>query len=112
TFTVSAIDSGVRKPERNTLSPSRVTSRSSWMGRRRPRVRRAIFSRTELEPISTAAKVGMSEGQQFTCPVPSGHQGHVTRTMFGFGIPRTHAAEDEGRAGLAFAGAGAWGACS
>src|SRR6202035_1034111 len=73
TFTVSAIDSGVRKPERNTPSPSRVTSRSSWMERRRPRVRRAIFSRTELDPISTAAKVGMRQGQQFTCQVSLGH---------------------------------------
>src|SRR5580692_3974728 len=66
TLTVSAIDSGVRKPERKTPSPRRVTSRSSWTGRRCPRVRRAILSRTELEPISTAAKVGMRQGQ-FTC---------------------------------------------
>src|SRR5580698_219731 len=43
------------------------------MERRRPRVRRAIFSRTELEPISTAAKVGMRQGQQFTCQMSRGH---------------------------------------
>src|SRR6267154_192413 len=41
------------------------------MDRRRPRVSRAIFRRTELEPISTAAKVGMRQGQQFTCPLPT-----------------------------------------
>src|SRR6202162_1229107 len=68
------MDSGVRNPERNTPSPSRVTSRSSWIARRRPRVRRAIFSRTELEPISTAAKVGMRQGQQFTCRMGLRHQ--------------------------------------
>src|SRR5271154_2331277 len=43
------------------------------MERRRPRVRRAIFSRTELDPISTAAKVGMRQGQQFTCEKATGH---------------------------------------
>src|SRR5579872_414236 len=53
------MESGVRKPEPNTPSPSRVTSRSSCSGRRRPPCNRAIFNRTELEPISTAAKVGM-----------------------------------------------------
>src|SRR5580700_1870294 len=44
------------------------------MERSRPRVRRAIFSRTELEPISTAAKVGMRQGRQFTCQRSRGHQ--------------------------------------
>src|SRR5271169_3160175 len=36
------------------------------MGRRRPCCRRAIFSRTEFEPISTAANVDMGS-TQFTC---------------------------------------------
>src|SRR6202140_1748956 len=61
TFTVSAMESGVRNPEPNTPSPKRVTSRSSWRARRRPACSRAIFSRTELEPISTAANVGMAK---------------------------------------------------
>src|SRR5580692_10831694 len=59
TLTVSAIDSGVRNPERKTPSPSRVTSRSSCRALSLPLCRRAIFRRTELEPISTAANVGM-----------------------------------------------------
>src|SRR5579862_675342 len=43
------------------------------MERKRPRVRRAIFSRTELEPMSTAANVGMRGGQQCTSLRPPGH---------------------------------------
>src|SRR5580692_3353166 len=66
TFTVVAIASGDRKLLRNTDSPKRVTSRSSRMLLRRCLVRRAIFRRTEFDPISTAARVGMAEGQQCT----------------------------------------------
>src|SRR6266567_4957487 len=55
------MESGVRNPEPKTPSPKRVTSRSSWRARRRPHCRRAIFSRTEFEPISTAASVGMEK---------------------------------------------------
>src|SRR5579862_1353766 len=55
------MESGVRKPEPKTPSPSRVTSRSSCRERRRPACKRAILSRTELEPISTAANVGMGK---------------------------------------------------
>src|SRR5579859_6368012 len=50
---------GLRWPLRKTLSPRRVTSRSWCRGISRPRRNSAILSRTELEPISTAAKTGM-----------------------------------------------------
>src|ERR1035438_6055973 len=56
---------GSSVPLAKTLSPRRVTSRSSWRVSRRPRTALAILSRTEFEPISTAAKVGM----QFQIPV-------------------------------------------
>src|SRR5438105_14663168 len=59
---VCSIAFGEKEPVRKTLSPRRVTSRSSWrVWRRLPRVL-AILRRTELEPISTAAKVGISYG--------------------------------------------------
>src|SRR5450631_2986423 len=59
---VSDIACGSREPLANTLSPRRVTSRSSWRVRKRPRTDFAILRRTELEPISTAANVGMGQG--------------------------------------------------
>src|SRR5664279_930390 len=59
---VSDIAWGSREPLANTLSPRRVTSRSSWRVCRRPRTDSAILRRTELEPISTAANVGMGQG--------------------------------------------------
>src|ERR1700687_4312643 len=59
TCIVSAMESGVRNPDPKTPSPKRVTPRASWRARRRPPWSRAILSRTELEPISTAANVGM-----------------------------------------------------
>ena len=61
TFTVSAMASGESSPVRNTHSPNRVTSRSSWISCSRRPVSRAIFNRTELDPISTAAKVGIGK---------------------------------------------------
>src|SRR5437870_5088747 len=51
--------SGASNPVANTAAPRRVTSRSSWITTRRPRSRRAIFKRTELAPMSTAAKTAM-----------------------------------------------------
>src|SRR4051812_20279269 len=56
--------SGESSPLRNTDSPKRVTSRSSWISTRRCATRREIFKRTEFDPISTAAKVGIQ--QQFS----------------------------------------------
>src|SRR5581483_6115925 len=61
TLTVFAMASGERMPERNTDSPRRTTSRSSWISRSLPRVSREIFRRTEFDPMSTAAKVGINE---------------------------------------------------
>src|SRR5215475_4435083 len=55
------MESGVRHPVLTTTSPRRVTSRSSCNARSRPDCKRAIFNRTEFEPISTAAKVGMAK---------------------------------------------------
>ena len=64
TLTVSDMESGESTPpgDLKTNSPSRVTCRSSCMTLRRRRTRRAIFNRTELAPISTAAKVGITQG--------------------------------------------------
>src|SRR5215472_15329242 len=55
------MESGVRNSVPKTPSPRRVTSRSSCNARSRPDFKRAIFNRTEFEPISTAAKVGMAK---------------------------------------------------
>src|SRR5581483_1681618 len=52
------------RPPRKTDSPRRVTSRSSWMSTKRCATRREIFRRTEFDPMSTAAKVGIQ--QQFS----------------------------------------------
>src|SRR2546423_13285615 len=51
--------SGERNPLLKTDSPSRVTSRSSWISTKWCEARREIFRRTEFDPMSTAAKVGM-----------------------------------------------------
>src|ERR1019366_5186848 len=59
TRTVSDIDSGESSPPLKTASPNRVTSRSSWTSFSRPAWRREIFKRTEFEPMSMAAKVGI-----------------------------------------------------
>ena len=74
TFTVSAMESGVRNPDPNTPSPRRVTSRSSCRAWRRPACRRAILSRTEFEPMSTAANVGMGRPTVYMYAVRSSPQ--------------------------------------
>src|SRR5207302_8822120 len=51
--------SGERNPLLKTDSPSRVTSRSSWISTKWCDARREIFKRTEFDPMSTAARVGM-----------------------------------------------------
>src|SRR5687768_12723500 len=56
---VLAMASGASSPLRKTDSPRRVTSRSWCNVRRRPFRTCAILTRTELEPISTAAKTGI-----------------------------------------------------
>src|SRR5205814_2857980 len=53
---VASIASGESAPSRNTDSPSRVTNRSSCTVLRRWWTMRATLRRTELEPISTAAR--------------------------------------------------------
>src|SRR5438270_12499042 len=62
---VCSIAFGENVPVRNTLSPRRVTSRSSCRVRRRLPLVLAILRRTELEPISTAAKVGISQAEVY-----------------------------------------------
>src|ERR1700677_133685 len=59
TRTVSDIASGESNPPLNTPSPNRVTSRPSWICFSRPPCSREIFNRTEFDPISMAAKVGI-----------------------------------------------------
>src|SRR6516225_445263 len=58
---VSDMAWGSSTPLAKTLWPNRVTSRSSCSVSRRPRTARAIFKRTEFEPMSTAANVGIHE---------------------------------------------------
>src|SRR3981189_3357316 len=65
TRTVSDIASGESSPPLKTPSPKRVTSRSSWISFSRPACRRAIFRRTEFDPMSMAAKVGI-DGDQYS----------------------------------------------
>src|ERR1035437_4349169 len=79
---------GSSVPLAKTLSPRRVTSRSSWRVSRRPRTALAILSRTEFEPISTAAKVGM----QFHQPL-EWTSSAILRLMFLGGSPRIYAGE-------------------
>jgi MOSC domain-containing protein YiiM len=62
TRTVCVIASGESSPLLNTPSPRRVTSRSSWISFSRPACRREIFRRTEFDPMSMAAKVGIVHG--------------------------------------------------
>src|SRR5436309_7741563 len=50
---------GLRLPLRKTPSPSRVTSRSWCKETSLPLRSSAMLSRTEFEPISTAAKTGI-----------------------------------------------------
>src|SRR5579872_721242 len=45
------------------------------MGRSRPDCKRAIFSRTELEPISTAANVGMGKPHSLHAAGEDRHRG-------------------------------------
>ena len=66
TRTVSDMDSGESSPPLNTPSPKRVTSRSSWISLSRPPCRREIFKRTEFEPMSMAAKVGIRQRSVFS----------------------------------------------
>ena len=60
---------GESRPLPKTDSPKRVTSRSSWISTSRWATRREIFSRTEFDPMSTAAKVGIQK-QFRPCGLP------------------------------------------